>query len=143
MHAGLQLFETAHKQYFKQALSEIKNGRKLTHWMWFIFPQIKGLGNSDLSKQYAIKDLEEAEAFIAHPVTGKNLIAIAAALLQLKGANPTHIFGKPDDVKLQSCMTLFALVANTNPVFEQVLYKFFNGKRDVKTIALLQAELLE
>lgn len=139
MQPDLQRFEAAHHQSFSRALGEVKNGKKLSHWMWYIFPQIKGLGLSETSMQYAIKNIQEAEAFLAHPVLGKNLATISAALLQLPGNNATKVFGKPDDLKLRSSMTLFANASNADPVFQQVLDKYFNGQPDGNTLLLLES----
>ncbi len=129
-------FQEAHEQYFEKAFSEIKAGKKLSHWMWFIFPQIKGLGVSETSKYYAIDNIKEAQQFLSHPVLGAHLLSITAELLQLETNNATAVFGKPDDMKLFSSMTLFALVPGTDPVFRAVLDKFFDGKQDIQTIKL-------
>ena len=135
---NLQRFIDAQKSVYPLALEEIRNGRKQSHWMWFIFPQIQGLGFSATSKLYAIKDLHEAEGFLKHPLLGDRLIEISNALLQLDGNNAHAIFGSPDDMKLQSCMTLFASVDNTNPVFNLVLQKFFKGLKDENTLRRLK-----
>jgi len=119
------------------ALAEIKNGRKQSHWMWYIFPQIKGLGFSTTSIYYALKDTGEAMAFLNHPILGSRLIEICNELLKLKSSDANQIFGNPDDKKLRSSMTLFSLLENTNPVFQLVLEKFFQGKKDDKTLKLL------
>jgi len=137
MNQSLQRFEKAHQQNFQIALSEIKKGKKTSHWMWYIFPQIKGLGNSETSRYYAIENLDEARAFLEHPVLGNNLISITSELLTLQTNNATSVFGKPDDMKLHSSMTLFSLFPGTNPIFQKVLDKYFNGKQDLKTINLL------
>jgi uncharacterized protein (DUF1810 family) len=136
----LKRFQDAHDQYFQTALAEIKNGIKLSHWMWFIFPQIKGLGVSETSKHYALEDLTEAKQFLEHPVLGANLLSITAELLNLKTNNATAVFGKPDDMKLFSCMTLFALVPGTDPIFQKVLDKYFHGRQDLKTLELAGVE---
>lgn len=130
-------FLDAQNQVYLKALSEIKNGKKETHWMWFIFPQIKGLGSSDTAKHYAIKDLNEATAYLQHPILGKHLIEISEEVLNLKAKTATQIFGTPDDMKLRSCMTLFANLKNSNPVFHKVLEKYFNGLPDDRTLQLL------
>ena len=129
----LKRFIDAQDADYSTALSEIKQGRKKTHWMWYIFPQIQGLGFSETSKFYAIKDLAEAGAFLKHPVLGNRLINICQALLDLKDNNANNIFGSPDDLKLKSSMTLFASLPDSNPVFQSVLDKFFDGMRDSKT----------
>lgn len=135
---NLLRFEEAHKKYYQTALAEIENGRKESHWMWFIFPQIKGLGRSYTSQYYAIESLDEAKAFLNHPYLGRNLFEITNVLLLLDSNNATKIFGKPDDMKLKSCMTLFAIVSEEQSVFEKVLSKFFGNKYDNLTIKLLQ-----
>ena len=109
--------------------------------MWYIFPQIQGLGFSSTSKFYALKDASEAEAFVAHPVLGRRLIEICTALLELNGNDPNRIMGSPDDVKLRSSMTLFAALPNAHPVFQAVLDKFFAGKPDSHTLRLLQPQV--
>ena len=134
---NLKRFLDAQNQVYLKALAEIRNGRKETHWMWFIFPQLKGLGQSETARFYAIADLQEATDYLAHPVLGRHLIEISEALLHLKDTSANAIFGAPDDVKLRSCMTLFANVAPAHPVFESVLERYFNGIQDEKTLQLL------
>jgi len=131
-------FLEAQNQMYLKALAEVKNGKKESHWMWFIFPQIKGVGFSDVAKFYGITDLEEAAAYLAHPVLGKHLIEISEALLQIPDKSATEIFGAPDDVKLRSSMTLFSKVKDTHPVFTEVLQKYFQGIEDDYTIELLE-----
>ncbi len=135
---NLQRFIDAQKIDYAQALSEIKNGKKQSHWMWYVFPQVKGLGFSETSKYYAIADREEAEKFLRHPVLGGRLIEICKALLELKTNDAHQIFGSPDDLKLKSSMTLFSSVQNSDAVFEMVLEKFFGGKKDDKTLNLME-----
>jgi uncharacterized protein (DUF1810 family) len=135
---NLQRFLSAQESSYQTALSEVKGGRKRSHWMWYIFPQIQGLGFSETSRFYAIKNLSEAEAYLAHPVLGNRLIEISTTLLQLPSNNASSVFGSPDDVKLKSCMTLFAAIPNANPVFQAVLDKFFNGMKDDKTLQQLE-----
>jgi uncharacterized protein (DUF1810 family) len=130
-------FLDAQNQVYLKALSEIKKGKKDTHWMWYIFPQIKGLGSSETANYYAIKDLNEAAAYLQHPILSKHLVEISEEVLNLKGKTATQIFGTPDDMKLRSCMTLFANVENTNSIFQKVLEKFFNGLPDELTLQLL------
>ncbi len=137
---NLKRFIDAQHRDYETALSEIKNGRKRSHWMWYIFPQINGLGFSETSRYYSIKNGEEAEAFLQHPVLGERLITICNALLSLPTNNAHSIFGSPDDVKLKSCATLFASLPNTSPVFEAVLQKFFNGKKDESTLRILKQQ---
>lgn len=138
---GLERFLDAQKNTYSDALSEIRNGRKQSHWMWFIFPQVQGLGNSEYARRYAIRDLEEATEYLNHPDLYARLIEISNAMLQASHNNATAILGTPDDMKLHSSMTLFSLVKGADPVFEQVLKKFFGGKRDEKTLRILGREL--
>jgi len=134
---NLQRFIHAQEDCYKTALAEIKCGRKRSHWMWYIFPQIKGLGFTETSKFYAIKSIEEAEDYLNHPVLSNRLIEICNALLALEGTNANQIFGSPDDVKLKSSMTLFSSVPKTNQTFQLILDKFYNGTKDSKTLELL------
>ena len=133
----LHRFITAQQQIYPQALAEIRNGRKTSHWMWFIFPQLKGLGHSSNALYYGVTDLAEATAYLRHPVLGARLVEISHALLLLAGKNATAVMGSPDDLKLCSSMTLFSRVPEADPLFGQVLEKYFQGKKDVRTIALL------
>jgi uncharacterized protein (DUF1810 family) len=133
---NLQRFIDAQETSYDTALSEISKGRKQTHWMWYIFPQVQGLGFSETSKFYAIKNINEAKEFLAHPVLSERLIGICNELLQLKENNATKIFGSPDDLKLKSSMTLFSFL-KINPVFDLVLQKFFNGVKDNKTLEII------
>ena len=133
---SLERFLDAQKADYQIALSEIKKGRKQSHWMWYIFPQIQGLGFSETSKFFAIKDISEAEGFLNHPVLGSRLMEICNELLRLESNDANRIFGSPDDVKLKSSMTLFSSL-QTNPVFEMVLDKFFNGTKDQKTLQII------
>ena len=134
----LKRFTDAQESKFNNALSEIQNGRKQSHWMWFIFPQVAGLGFSETARFYAIKDLTEASLYLEHSLLGARLIEISKALLHIKEKTANQVFGSPDDLKLRSCMTLFSLVPNTNPVFEAVLKKYFEGIKDAKTIEIIQ-----
>ncbi len=127
----------AQENDYQAAFAEIKRGKKQTHWMWYIFPQIRGLGYSETSRYYAIKDLDEAKEYLAHPVLGTRLIRICNKLLTLESTDAQQIFGSPDDKKLRSSMTLFALVPGSDEVFNKVLQKFFQGQQDPQTIALL------
>ena len=138
MDYNLDRFTDAQAQAYARALSEIKAGRKTSHWMWFIFPQIKGLGQSDIAKNYSIKNLDEAAAYLNHPVLGKRLIEICNALLKIDGKTANQIFGNPDDLKLRSSMTLFANVKNADPIFDEVLNKYFNGQPDKLTLQILK-----
>ena len=129
-------FILAQEKDYATALAEIRQGRKRSHWMWYIFPQIEGLGHSSMARHYAIRDLAEATAYLAHPVLGSRLIEISRALLSLPGSNATAVMGSPDDLKLRSCMTLFSLVAGADAVFSQVLTKFYHSKADERTIEI-------
>jgi uncharacterized protein (DUF1810 family) len=132
----IQRFLDAQETAYPIALSEVKRGRKQSHWMWYIFPQIQGLGFSDTSKFYAIKDTNEAGEFLKHPILGNRLVLICTELLKLESNDAHQIFGSPDDLKLRSSMTLFSSLQNTNPVFSLILEKFFSGIKDSKTLQL-------
>ena len=136
-------FLDAQNQMYLKALAEVRNGKKESHWMWFVFPQIKGLGFSETAKFYGIADLEEAEAYLAHPVLGKHLIEISEALLKIEDKTASEIFGTPDDMKLRSCMTLFSKVPETDEVFKKVLDKYFGGSQDDYTEELLQKTITQ
>ena len=138
---NLKRFTEAQYRDYEQALKEIKNGRKESHWMWYIFPQLKGLGRSYTSDFYGIENLDEAKAFFQDPYLGKNLQEIAAALLELDNDNATQIMGRPDDMKLKSSMTLFACADPENAVFEKVLEKFYNGHKDRRTLKMLSKDM--
>ena len=124
---------------YDAALSEIRAGRKRSHWMWFIFPQLDGLGSSPTSRHFAIKNAAEARAYLAHSLLGPRLIECARAVLQARTGSATEIFGSPDDLKLRSSATLFASVSEPGSAFETVLDRFFDGKPDARTIDLLHA----
>jgi len=134
---NLNRFIEAQESKYQVALKEIRNGRKQNHWMWFIFPQVAGLGLSETSRFFAIKDITEARLYLEHPVLGPRLIETSNALVDIEGKTANQIFGYPDDMKLQSSMTLFSSIQNTNPVFEAVLKKYFNGEKDLKTLRLI------
>lgn len=138
MQYDLSRYVMVHQQDYQRALAEIQNGRKISHWMWYIFPQLRGLGRSTISQRYAIQNLEEAKAFLAHPYLGSHLVEISNALLSLKTNNPREVFGHPDDMKLKSSMTLFAHATKENQVFLAVLEKYYGGKQDSKTLMLLE-----
>nr|WP_298009628.1 DUF1810 domain-containing protein [Anaerolinea thermophila] len=137
---NLERFVQAQEGVYAQALSEIRAGEKRTHWMWFIFPQALGLGFSPLSQYYGIRSLDEAQAYLAHPVLGARLRECFEALLRLEGRSTHQIFGSPDDWKLRSCATLFALISSPGSVFHQVLDRYFDGHMDDRTIALMGKE---
>jgi uncharacterized protein (DUF1810 family) len=135
----LDRFVQAQRNDYEQALAEITNGRKQSHWMWYVFPQFDGLGFSSTSKRYSIKSVAEAKAYLAHPVLGPRLTECAEAVMGVPGRSALEIFGFPDDVKLKSCATLFAQVSPPGSVFEQLLGKHFQGEADEKTLRLLGA----
>ncbi|HTU01419.1 MAG TPA: DUF1810 domain-containing protein [Candidatus Sulfotelmatobacter sp.] len=134
----LRRFVEAQEGDYERALGELQGGRKRTHWMWYIFPQLDGLGFSATAKHYAIKSLEEARAYLAHPVLGPRLERCAEAVLGVEGRSATAIFGSPDDLKLRSCATLFAAVSPPGSVFERLLATYYRGERDAKTLQLLE-----
>ena len=126
MASDLSRFLKAQEYDYAQALREIRAGRKRSHWMWYIFPQIQGLGFSSTAQYYAIRDLNEAKDYLAHPVLGARLKEISEALLELDGLSAHEIFGYPDDLKLRSCMTLFRMADLNCEIFEQVLEKYYD-----------------
>lgn len=136
----LERFITAQKAVYQTALTELQAGRKQGHWMWYIFPQIQGLGFTETSKHYAIEDLSEATEYLAHRVLGPRLILMCNTLLELQTNDAHQIFGSPDDLKLKSSMTLFSAVPDTDPVFEKVLQKFYNGLKDHITLKILKLQ---
>lgn len=127
----------AHQSDYQRALTEIKNGKKVSHWMWYIFPQLKGLGCSFTSEYYGIQDLDEAKAYLADPILGRHLIEICNALLSLDTNDATEVMGRPDDRKLKSSMTLFDAATESSDVFRLVLEKYYNGKKDYRTLEML------
>lgn len=137
MYTDLSRFIQAHQESYEDALREVRKGRKTSHWMWYVFPQIHGLGRSSTSQYYAIQSLKEAKAFLEDPYLGRNLLEICNALLDLREDDPTAIFGKPDDMKLKSSMTLFASVSEEGSIFHQVLDKYFDGRMDKRTLSIL------
>ena len=137
MNYDLQRFHKAQIFDYPVALGEIKNGRKESHWMWYIFPQLKELGYSSTAKYYGLTK-DEAKAYIKDEILKSRLLEISQVLLELTSNNATEIFGYPDDLKLKSCMTLFSEIAPEIEVFDKVLEKFFSGKKDDKTLKLLE-----
>lgn len=135
---GLERFKAAQAGDYAKALAEIKNGRKRGHWMWYIFPQIAGLGTTATSKYYSIKDMQEATAYLMDKELDVRLVAICEALLELETDDAHAVLGTPDDLKLRSSMTLFDAVPATFPVFGRVLDKFYEGKRDGRTLEILK-----
>ena len=133
----LDRFLDAQRGDYAAALAEVRRGRKTSHWMWYIFPQIAGLGQSSTARYYSIRDLEEAREYYAHPVLGQRLREISGALLELRGSDPVAVFGGIDSMKLKSSMTLFALAAPDDPLFQQVLDKYYGGEQDALTLRIL------
>ena len=136
---NLSRFTKAQEGVYDRAMAELNAGHKRTHWMWFIFPQIDGLGHSSISRRYAIKGIEEARAYLKHPLLGARLSDCAEAVLGIEGRSAAEMFGFPDDLKLRSSMTLFGSISQQGSVFDRVLEKFFNGQQDEKTLQLLEA----
>lgn len=134
---NLNRFVQAQEDTYEQALSEIRSGKKRTHWMWYIFPQIDGLALSSTAKHYSIKSVEEAKAYLEHPTLGPRLLECAEAVIHIEGRSATEIFGSPDDQKLRSCTTLFAYALPSGSVFDRLLKKYYGGERDEKTLQLL------
>jgi uncharacterized protein (DUF1810 family) len=134
----LNRFTSAQHEVYSRVLEELKSGMKRTHWMWFIFPQIHGLGQSTTAVYYAIKSMEEAREYLRHPLLGSRLLECAEAVLAIEGRSASQIFGYPDDLKLKSSMTLFASVADSSPLFVRVLDKYFQGERDARTLQILE-----
>lgn len=138
MTYDLNRFLIAQEISYNNALTEIQLGKKTSHWMWFVFPQIKGLGFSDIAKRYAIENLDEAKEYLNHPVLGLRLITITKELLKHEGLTANSILGNPDDLKLHSSMTLFAQVEDSEEqIFMKVIDKFFNGYLDNKTLKII------
>jgi uncharacterized protein (DUF1810 family) len=133
----LARFVHAQRDVHEQALVELRAGRKRTHWMWFVFPQLAGLGMSPTALRYGIRGLAEAQAYLQHPLLGARLRQCARALLELHGPSAEMIFGYPDVMKLKSSMTLFAAVADASPEFAAVLDRYYGGVRDERTLRLL------
>jgi uncharacterized protein (DUF1810 family) len=134
---NLSRFVQAQEQTYEQALSELRLGRKQSHWMWYVFPQLDGLGSSPITKLYSIKSEDEARAYLKHPTLGPRLVECAEVILSVDGKSAREILGSPDDLKLKSCATLFAQVSPPGSVFERILEKFYDGERDAATLRLL------
>jgi uncharacterized protein (DUF1810 family) len=133
----LSRFVHAQEESYAHALAELRSGHKRTHWMWYIFPQLDGLAFSATAKHYALKSIEEARAYLAHPLLGPRLLECAEAVLRIEGRSAREIFGSPDDLKLRSCATLFACVSPSGSAFERLLTRHYGGGRDEKTLQLL------
>ena len=137
MAYDLNRFLTAQEQDYAQALAEIRAGRKRSHWIWYIFPQLRGLGYSYNAEYYGIADAEEARQYLAHPVLGARLREITEALLELPESDSVRVMGRPDDLKLCSSMTLFEYVSVQDSVFGKVLDKYYGGRRGAATLRML------
>ncbi len=134
---GLQRFVAAQRNSYAHALAEIRGGRKRSHWMWFVFPQYRGLGASAMSERYAISSRAEAQAYLDHPLLGPRLMECFEAVLD-SPESAHELFGSPDDSKLKSCATLFTMVAHDVPLFQRVVARKFAGQPDQRTLDLLQ-----
>ena len=137
MDFNLERFKKAQSYDYENALREIRSGRKRGHWMWYIFPQMRGLGHSSMADYYGISGTDEAKAYLADPALGPGLIEIGKALMALEVKDAAKIFGYPDVLKLQSCMTLFAAVSEEDSVFQQVLDAYFHGAKDERTLRMI------
>ena len=137
---NLDRFVRAQADIYDRALGELRRGKKQSHWMWFIFPQMDGLGSSAMTREYAIKSMDEARAYLGHPVLGMRLKECAEAVLAAEGRTALEIMGRPDDLKLRSSMTLFERAAGDDSVFAKLLNKYYAGERDAKTLAFLGNE---
>jgi uncharacterized protein (DUF1810 family) len=135
---GLQRFLDAQSEKYRDALEELRAGAKRSHWMWFVFPQLRGLGHSSTAAFYGITSLEEARAYLAHPVLGERLRECVRVLLGLHGSDPEVVFGPTDALKLRSCLTLFAAAAPDEQLFSRALGKYFRGETDGSTLKLLR-----
>jgi uncharacterized protein (DUF1810 family) len=135
---SLERYIKAQAPIYARALAELKRGEKQSHWMWYIFPQLAGLGRSSMSQTYAIQSLEEAREYLAHPVLGARMRECCQVLLALEGKTAHEIFRQPDDLKFRSSLTLFALAAPDESLFDDLLLKYFAGKEDPATLELLE-----
>ena len=134
---NLYRFLEAQETSYDRAMLELAKGKKDSHWIWYIFPQIAGLGNSETTKLYSIKSLEEGRAYLKHPILGQRLVEACEILLNLKDVSINEVMGFPDDLKLLSSMTLFELVGNHNSIFSEIINLYFEGERDNKTIEII------
>jgi uncharacterized protein (DUF1810 family) len=132
----LDRFVTAQGPVIARVRDELGRGRKTSHWMWFVFPQIAGLGMSAMSQRFAIRSLDEARAYLAHPDLGPRLVECVGLVLAVEGKSAHDIFGSPDDVKFHSCLTLFAAAA-TDDIFQRALEKYFGGRQDAATLDIV------
>ncbi|MDJ0554390.1 MAG: DUF1810 domain-containing protein [Microcoleaceae cyanobacterium MO_207.B10] len=134
---NLSRFISAQDKIYETVLRELKNAKKQSHWMWYIFPQIDGLAKSTTSKYYAIKSIEEAQQYLNHPVLGKRLLECAEIVFGIEGKSISEIFGYPDDLKFKSSMTMFFHVAKPDSIFARIIDKYFQGERDIQTLNIL------
>lgn len=137
---GLSRFLAAQDPVYAGVLAELAAGRKTSHWMWFVFPQLHGLGRSARAQHYAIGDLDEARAYLAHPVLGARLRECCRRAEAVEGRTATELFGGPDDLKFRSCLTLFAAASGQEPLFRRLLTKYFAGRDDPATLRLLEPQ---
>lgn len=141
--ADLIRFVDAQAQVYRQVVEELTNGRKQTHWMWFIFPQLCGLGHSAMAQRYAIRDMDQARRYLADPILGDRLRHDVRLMLRHKGKSALEILGSPDDIKFRSCLTLFCEAASdksARSLFADALQQFYNGEPDPRTLELLRSE---
>lgn len=136
---NLQQFLTAQQGSYEVALRELRRGAKRSHWIWYVFPQVAGLGTSSMAERYALRSRREAAAYLTHPVLGARLVECATALLEVEGRSAEEVMGSPDDLKLRSSMTLFAAVAGPDSIFQKVLDRYFSGIGDPRTTEFLSA----
>jgi uncharacterized protein (DUF1810 family) len=139
----LSRFVTAHSEVYERVLAELRAGRKASHWMWFVFPQVAGLGRSEMARRFGIRDAAEAAAYLAHPVLGERLRAAVLLMLGCETSSATQVLGRPDDVKFRSCLTLFNAVATSRvdrELFSSALRRFFGGAADSRTLAILDRQ---
>lgn len=133
----LERFVDAQDRVYDQVMQELQAGRKRSHWMWYVFPQLDGLGHSIMAERYALSGIDEARAYLAHPLLGPRLEACVTALVQHSDKSAREILGSPDDLKLRSCLTLFSQAAPGNPLFQLGLLQFYSAEPDLRTLALL------
>jgi uncharacterized protein (DUF1810 family) len=133
----LQHFVDAQAPVYQSVLAELEGGKKRSHWMWFIFPQLRGLGRSEMAQRYALDSLADARSYLAHPILGARLFECSALVCAIQDRPIAAIFGTPDDMKFHSCMTLFSQARPEHPIFIECLQKYFDGRPDAATLALL------
>ncbi|WP_434700809.1 DUF1810 domain-containing protein [Pseudomonas sp. D1-36] len=138
---NLARFVDAQHPVFSRVMDELRAGRKTSHWMWFIFPQLRGLGRSEMASRFAISGLAEARAYLQHDVLGPRLGGSVEAVLQHSDVSAERIFGSPDDMKFRSCLTLFVSAQSGSPLYQQALDQFYSGEPDRKTLALLEQQV--